>query len=230
MYWCFHYCFDSFLTACAYTIIVCVVFFSPLDVCFLLLTTHVHSFASCTSYNDSSIGCCTWSGFFISSTHHSQCTSVISQFVVDDNFFILGLLCYCWFSFCSHESFLHKVFIWFLLIVFIWFFFRFCLLVFSFALYFCYMGSHPWFWFIGFSSYCFGILLLFLLIYHLALLTSIDHHFVIELMQSFNKGFLEWFVLLFMFFEGNNLHRNLSIWTSMTYWWLLLLAVFHFDL
>jgi hypothetical protein len=92
------------------------------------------------------------------------------------------------------------------------------------------MGSHPWFWFIGFSSYCFGILLLFLLIYHLALLTSIDHHFVIELMQSFNKGFLEWFVLLFMFFEGNNLHRNLSIWTSMTYWWLLLLAVFHFDL
>jgi len=34
------------------------------------------------------------------------------------------------------------VFTWFSLIVF---FFRFCLLVFSFALYFCRMGFHPWF-------------------------------------------------------------------------------------
>ncbi len=110
--------------------------------------------------------------------------------MVDDNFFILGLLCYCWLSFCSHESSLHRVFIWFLLIVCFWFFFRLCLFVFSFALYFCYRGSHSWFWFIGFSSYCFGIFLLFLLIYHLAFLTSKDHHFVIKLVQSFNKDSL----------------------------------------
>jgi hypothetical protein len=113
--------------------------------------------------------------------------------------------CYRWLSFCSHESSLHRALIWVLLIVCFWFFFRLCLLVFSFALYFCYMGSHPLFWFMRFSSYCFGILLLFLLIYHLALLTSKDHHFVIELMQSFNKAFLVWFLLLLMFFEGNNL-------------------------
>jgi len=36
--------------------------------------------------------------------------------VVDDNYFVLGLLCYHWLSFCGHESFLHRVFTWFLLI------------------------------------------------------------------------------------------------------------------
>jgi hypothetical protein len=44
----------------------------------------------------------------------------------------------------------YKVFTWFLLIVWFCFFFRLCLLVFSFAFYFWWMGSHPWFLFIGF--------------------------------------------------------------------------------
>jgi hypothetical protein len=37
--------------------------------------------------------------------------------VVDDNFLVLGLLCYHWLSFYNHESSLHRVFAWFLLIV-----------------------------------------------------------------------------------------------------------------
>jgi hypothetical protein len=47
------------------------IFFSPLNVYFLLSTTCVHSHASCTSHIDSSTGCCTWLKFFISSTHHN---------------------------------------------------------------------------------------------------------------------------------------------------------------
>jgi hypothetical protein len=50
----------------------------------------------------------------------------------------------------TRESSLHKVFMWFLLIVCFCFFFGLCLLVFSFALYFWWMGSHPWFLFTGF--------------------------------------------------------------------------------
>jgi hypothetical protein len=48
-----------------------VVFFSPLDACFLLLTTHVHNLVACTSHNDFLASCCTWSKFLIFSTHHS---------------------------------------------------------------------------------------------------------------------------------------------------------------
>jgi hypothetical protein len=101
------------------------VFFSPLNACFLLLTTHVHNLAMCISHSNFLIGCYIWSEFFISSTHHSQGTSVISWFVVDDNSFVLDLLCYHWLSFCNHESSLHKVITWFLLIVCFCFFFGF---------------------------------------------------------------------------------------------------------
>ncbi len=38
--------------------------------------------------------------------------------MVDDSSFVLGLLCYCWLSYRSHEYTLHRVFTWFLLIVF----------------------------------------------------------------------------------------------------------------
>jgi hypothetical protein len=37
------------------------IFFSPF----------VHSLAVCASHNDSSMGCYTWLGFFIFSTHHN---------------------------------------------------------------------------------------------------------------------------------------------------------------
>jgi hypothetical protein len=39
------------------------VFFSPLDACFLLSITRVHSPTACASHSDSSMGCCTWLGF-----------------------------------------------------------------------------------------------------------------------------------------------------------------------
>jgi hypothetical protein len=128
------------------------VLFNPLDACFLLSTTHVHNLATCSSHIDSSTGCYTWSRFLISSTHHSQCTSITTWFVVNDNSFTLGLLCYHWLTFCSYESSLHKVFTWFLLIVCFCFFFGLCLLVSSFARYFWWMGSHPWFLFTQFFS------------------------------------------------------------------------------
>jgi len=66
-----------------------------------------------------SVGCCTWLGFLISFTHQSQCTSITSWFVINDNFFILGFLCYHWLSFRNYESFLHRVFI---LFYFCWLF------------------------------------------------------------------------------------------------------------
>jgi hypothetical protein len=62
-----------------------------------------------------------------------------------------GLLCYCWLSFRSHESSLHRAFIWFyFVIVCFCFFFGLCLLVFSFALHFWWMFSN--FYLQGFSS------------------------------------------------------------------------------
>ncbi len=110
----YHYCTSS------------VVFFSPLDVCFLLSTTYVHSLVAFANHSDSSMGCCTWSRFFISSTHHNYCTFVTNRFVVDDNSFVLGLLYYRWLSFRCHEYSLHSVFTWFLLIICFCFFYYFC--------------------------------------------------------------------------------------------------------
>ncbi len=63
----------------------------------------------CVNYSNFSAGCLlhlVW--FFISSTHNSYCTYIISQFVTNDSSFVLGLLCYCWLSFHSYESSLHK--------------------------------------------------------------------------------------------------------------------------
>jgi hypothetical protein len=72
---------------------------------------------------------------------------------MDDNSFILGLLSYCCLTFHCHESSLHRVFTWFVLMyVFVSTLGCVCF-VFSFALYFCWMGSHPWFLFTGFSFY-----------------------------------------------------------------------------
>jgi hypothetical protein len=106
----YHLCTDHY---CA----LLVIFFSPLNVCFLLSIANVHSLIACTNHSDSSVGYYIWSQFLISSTHHNLCTSITSQFVAEDNFFILGLLCYCWLSFCSHVYFLHRVFILFLLTI-----------------------------------------------------------------------------------------------------------------
>jgi hypothetical protein len=86
----------------------------------------------------------------ISSSHLSL------AFVADDDYFVLGFLCYCWMSFCSHGSSLHRVFTWFLLIVCFCFFFELCQLVFSFALHVWWMSSHPWFLFTKFFSFSNG--------------------------------------------------------------------------
>ncbi len=63
-----------------------VIFFNSLDAHFSLSKVRVYNPATCTSHNDSLIGCCTWSKFFISSTHHNYCTFITSQFVTDDCF------------------------------------------------------------------------------------------------------------------------------------------------
>jgi len=47
------------------------VFFSPFDVGFLLLTTHLHNLTMCISHSDFLTGCYVWLGFLISSTHQS---------------------------------------------------------------------------------------------------------------------------------------------------------------
>jgi len=75
------------------------------------------------------------------SSLHKVFTYIASRFVTDHNSFVLSFLCFCyrWFSFCNHESSLHRVF--FYLIVCFCFFFGLCLLVFSFSLYFWWMGS-----------------------------------------------------------------------------------------
>jgi len=107
--------------------------FSPFDVCFLLLIVHLHNPTMCVNHNNFSTGCCTWPKFFIFSTQHNYCTYVTNWFVANDSSFILGFLCYRWLSFCSHESSLHKVLTWFLLIVCFCFF----LLVVSICVFIC---------------------------------------------------------------------------------------------
>jgi hypothetical protein len=76
----YHLCIDHYRVSST-------IFFSPLDVCFLLLITHVHNLTMCTSHNDFSTGCCTWSRFLIFFTNYSQCTSITSWFVEDDSSF-----------------------------------------------------------------------------------------------------------------------------------------------
>jgi len=77
----------------------------------------VHSLVTCTSHNHYSPNCCTWTRFLIFSTHHSYYTSITTRFVANDSSFVLALFCYYWLPFHSHESSLHRVFTWFLLIV-----------------------------------------------------------------------------------------------------------------
>jgi len=59
-----HLCTDHYRMSLA-------IFFNPLDVHVPLSTTCVHKPVVCISHNDFSMGCCIWSGFFISSTHRS---------------------------------------------------------------------------------------------------------------------------------------------------------------
>ncbi len=90
-----------------------VIFFSPLNVCFLLSIVCVHSLAACVNQNDFSASCYTWLGFLISSTHHSKWIFINSWLVADDNSFVLGLFCYHSLSFHNHESYLYRVFMFF---------------------------------------------------------------------------------------------------------------------
>jgi hypothetical protein len=82
------------------------IFLNPLNAHFPL---SIHNLAMCVSHSDFSMGCYTWSKFFISSTHHNQCTFVTSWFVVDNYFLILSLY-YHWLSFRSLGSYLHMIF------------------------------------------------------------------------------------------------------------------------
>jgi hypothetical protein len=92
-----------------------------------------------------SVGCCTWLGLLIFSTHHRECTFIIiSRFMLDDSFLILDLYLIVNHCFVILGSYLHAVFIFFfLLIVCFCFHFGLCLLVLTFALYFVFMGSCP---------------------------------------------------------------------------------------
>jgi hypothetical protein len=139
-----------------------VIFFSPLNVHFPLLITCVHNLAMCISHNNFSVCYCTWLGFFISSTHHSYYTSVINQFVSNNCFLILGFFCYRWLSFRNLRFYMQRVFfpLFFVDCLLSFFFFGLCLLMLSFALYFWWMGPHPWFlytrfFFIAPGKYCF---------------------------------------------------------------------------
>jgi hypothetical protein len=64
--------------------------------------------------------------------------------------FCLKFYYYRWLSFCSHESSLHKVFTWFLLI---FFFFWLYLLYILICVVLLMVGSHPWFLFTRFFFY-----------------------------------------------------------------------------
>jgi hypothetical protein len=159
------------------------------------------------------VGYFTWSRFLISSTHHNLCTFVTSWFVAKDNFFVLGLLCYYWLSFCSHESFVHRIFIWFSFTIF--FFFGLCLLVFSFASYFCWMGSHPWFLFIIFF---------FFFLYYLYTLTrtffyTIDNRKLLRFLLHWNECLIrnELWIVFHLNFQSCKFLFEKS-WVAMEEW------------
>jgi hypothetical protein len=59
-----HLCINHYRTSS-------LIFFNCLDAYFLLSTTHVHNLATCVDHNNFWMGCYTWSGFLISSTHLS---------------------------------------------------------------------------------------------------------------------------------------------------------------
>ncbi len=60
----YHLCANHYCTSST-------VFFNPLNACFLLSTTHVHSLTMCASHNDFSKSYYIWLKFLISCTHHS---------------------------------------------------------------------------------------------------------------------------------------------------------------
>jgi len=97
------------------------IFFSPLNVYFLLLITHVHSLATFVRHNDFSTNYYTLSSYFphIIANAPSSLADLWQTIALS----FLGLLCYCWLSFHSHRSYVHRAFTLFLLIVCFCFFF-----------------------------------------------------------------------------------------------------------
>jgi hypothetical protein len=67
------------------------IFFTPLDACFLLSTTHVHNHTMFANHNNFSASYYTW----LKSTHHNYCTFDIGQFMANNNSFVLSVLYYC---------------------------------------------------------------------------------------------------------------------------------------
>ncbi len=71
--------------------------------------------------------------------------------MANECFFLLSFLCYPWLSFHNLNSYFFRVlFSLFFVNCLLSFFFGLCLLVPSFAMYFWWMGSRPWFFYIGF--------------------------------------------------------------------------------
>jgi hypothetical protein len=111
------------------------VFFSPLHVCFLILITHAHSLAMFVRHNDSSANYYTLSSYFphIIANAPSSLANLWQTIALS----FLGLLCYCWLSFHSHGSYVHRAFTLFFIVCFCFFFLGLCILVLFFvALYF----------------------------------------------------------------------------------------------
>jgi len=129
------------------------IFFSPFNAYFSLLTMCVHSLVMCANHNNSSMGCCTWLGS--SSLPHIiisgpmsladlwHMTTFLSQVfvIIDHHFITMDPICIGFFPY-------------FLLIVCFCFFFGLCLLVLSFALYFWWMDSCPWFLYTWYFFVC----------------------------------------------------------------------------
>jgi hypothetical protein len=98
-----HLCIDHYCAPLA-------IFFSPLDAHFPLSIVNVHNLAMYASHNDYSARC--YIDLGSSSLPHIIAIASMSlvNFLTNDYFLVLGLLCYCWTSFCSLRSYLRRVF------------------------------------------------------------------------------------------------------------------------
>jgi len=140
-----HLCIDHYCAPLA-------IFFSPLDAHFPLSivnvhnlamyashNVNVHNLAMYASHNDYSARC--YIDLGSSSLPHIIAIASMSlvNFLTNDYFLVLGLLCYCWTSFCTLRSYLRRVFcpLFFVdCLLSFFFFFGLCLLVLLFTLYF----------------------------------------------------------------------------------------------
>ncbi len=141
MYRCLHFYFYSFFIACAQTIITNYQwFFLVFSILISYYQQHVFMALQCAQMIFQQP---TTLGRGSSSLSHIIPSAPLSLINLIDNTSVLSLLCYHWLSFCNHKSSLHSVFTWFCWLfafVFLWVVFT-CVL----ALYFWWMGSHPWF-------------------------------------------------------------------------------------